>query len=87
MDVGDRVKQGQLLATLEVPEMGDDLIRAEFAPLFAAGAAAERDPALRGPLHRLAEGMGVVPTLGDGSFHLAALSATIGDHDEVEPLP
>ena len=25
--------------------------------------------------------------LGDGSFHLAALSAAVGDHDEVEPLP
>ena len=39
----------------------DDMIYREFAPLFAAAAAAERDPALRGPLHRLAEGMGVVP--------------------------
>jgi RND family efflux transporter MFP subunit len=29
VDVGDRVKQGQLLATLEVPEMGDDLLRAD----------------------------------------------------------
>jgi len=28
VDVGDRVTQGQLLATLEVPEMGDDLARA-----------------------------------------------------------
>lgn len=28
VDVGDRVTQGQLLATLEVPEMGDDLTRA-----------------------------------------------------------
>ena len=25
VDVGDRVRQGQLLATLEVPEMADDL--------------------------------------------------------------
>ena len=25
--------------------------------------------------------------LGDGGFHLAALSATVGDHDEVDPLP
>jgi ATP-dependent RNA helicase SUPV3L1/SUV3 len=39
----------------------DDLILAEFAPLFAAAAAAEREPALRGPMHRLCEGMGVVP--------------------------
>lgn len=29
VDVGDRVKQGELLATLEVPEMADDQARAE----------------------------------------------------------
>ena len=29
VDVGDRVRQGQLLATLEVPEMADDLRRAD----------------------------------------------------------
>jgi RND family efflux transporter MFP subunit len=29
VDVGDRVTQGQLLATLEAPEMGDDLTRAD----------------------------------------------------------
>src|SRR5437763_5378674 len=29
VDTGDRVKQGQLLATLEIPEMGDDLLRAD----------------------------------------------------------
>src|SRR3954466_1244694 len=29
VDVGDRVGQGQLLATLEIPEMGDDLTRAQ----------------------------------------------------------
>src|SRR5579871_2836000 len=28
VDIGDRVKQGDLLATLEVPEMADDLRRA-----------------------------------------------------------
>jgi RND family efflux transporter MFP subunit len=28
VDVGDRVRQGQLLATLEIPEMADDLARA-----------------------------------------------------------
>jgi RND family efflux transporter MFP subunit len=37
VDVGDRVAQGQLLATLEVPEMADDLQR--------AGAAMERSQA------------------------------------------
>ena len=29
VDVGDRVKENQLLATLEIPEMGDDLRRAD----------------------------------------------------------
>ncbi len=31
VDVGDRVKKGQLLATLEIPEMQDDLKRADAA--------------------------------------------------------
>src|SRR6266550_1654026 len=31
VDVGDRVQQGQLLATLEIPEMVDDLARAKAA--------------------------------------------------------
>ncbi len=31
VDVGDRVKQGQLLAMLEIPEMADDLKRADAA--------------------------------------------------------
>jgi RND family efflux transporter MFP subunit len=31
VDVGDRVRQGQLLATLEIPEMADDLHRARAA--------------------------------------------------------
>jgi RND family efflux transporter MFP subunit len=35
VDVGDRVKQGQLLATLEIPEMGDDLRRADAAVVRA----------------------------------------------------
>jgi RND family efflux transporter MFP subunit len=30
VDVGDRVKQGQLLAVLEIPEMADDQARAQF---------------------------------------------------------
>jgi multidrug efflux pump subunit AcrA (membrane-fusion protein) len=29
VDIGDRVTQGQLLATLEIPEMDDDLRRAD----------------------------------------------------------
>ena len=28
VDIGDRVKEGQVLATLEIPEMDDDLARA-----------------------------------------------------------
>jgi RND family efflux transporter MFP subunit len=35
VDVGDRVQQGQLLATLEIPEMGDDLKRADAAVVRA----------------------------------------------------
>jgi RND family efflux transporter MFP subunit len=35
VDVGDRVKQGQLLATLEIPEMDDDLKRADAATVRA----------------------------------------------------
>jgi RND family efflux transporter MFP subunit len=35
VDVGDRVKQGQLLATLEIPEMADDLRRADAAVVRA----------------------------------------------------
>jgi multidrug efflux pump subunit AcrA (membrane-fusion protein) len=31
VDVGDRVREGQLLATLEIPEMEDDLRRAQAA--------------------------------------------------------
>ncbi len=31
VDIGDRVKQGQLLATLEIPEMTDELARAKAA--------------------------------------------------------
>jgi ATP-dependent RNA helicase SUPV3L1/SUV3 len=39
----------------------DALIRRDLAPLFAALAAGEADAALRGPLHRLEEGLGLVP--------------------------
>ena len=37
------------------------IVAADLAPLFAAEAAADRDPALRGPLHRIIEAGGVVP--------------------------
>jgi RND family efflux transporter MFP subunit len=44
VDIGDRVTEGQLLATLEVPEMQDDLTRAAAAIEEAnAGLAAARD--------------------------------------------
>ena len=39
----------------------DDHVRAVLAPLFAATEAAAADPLLRGVLHRLGEGLGVVP--------------------------
>jgi ATP-dependent RNA helicase SUPV3L1/SUV3 len=39
----------------------DDLVRQVLGPLFAAAAAADGDATLRGPLHRLTEGLGVVP--------------------------
>jgi ATP-dependent RNA helicase SUPV3L1/SUV3 len=39
----------------------DQHIHDALTPLFAAAALAERDGALRGPLHRLIEGLGVVP--------------------------
>ena len=39
----------------------DQHIHDALTPLFAAAAMAERDGALRGPLHRLIEGLGVVP--------------------------
>ncbi len=35
VDIGDHVRQGQLLATLEIPEMGDDLKRADAAVVRA----------------------------------------------------
>jgi ATP-dependent RNA helicase SUPV3L1/SUV3 len=40
----------------------DEYLRAALAPLFAA-TAARAAPALRGPLHRVAEGLGVTPAL------------------------
>lgn len=39
----------------------DDAVRTDLAALFAAAGRAERDPALRGPLHRLHEALGVIP--------------------------
>jgi ATP-dependent RNA helicase SUPV3L1/SUV3 len=39
----------------------DRQIRADLAPLFVAEAAAQTVPALRGPLHRLMESLGLIP--------------------------
>jgi RND family efflux transporter MFP subunit len=48
VDVGDRVHQGQLLAILEIPEMGDDLTRADAATVRARAEVARA----RDELHR-----------------------------------
>ena len=47
VDVGDRVQQGQLLATLEIPEMGDDLKRADAAVVRARAEVARANDELR----------------------------------------
>jgi ATP-dependent RNA helicase SUPV3L1/SUV3 len=39
----------------------DSQVRADLAPLFAAEALAGANPALRGPLHRLTEALGLIP--------------------------
>jgi ATP-dependent RNA helicase SUPV3L1/SUV3 len=39
----------------------DARIQADLAPLFAAEAQAQSDPALRGPVHRLTESLGLIP--------------------------
>ncbi len=46
----------------------DAIIARDLAPLFAAEAAALRDPALRGPVHRLVEAGGVVPGPTEGAI-------------------
>ncbi|MEO8716143.1 MAG: DNA helicase, partial [Acetobacteraceae bacterium] len=45
----------------------DDRVRADLAPLFAATARAASDAALRGPLHRLHEALGVIPDADEGA--------------------
>jgi RND family efflux transporter MFP subunit len=47
VDVGDRVHQGQLLAVLEIPEMGDDLTRADAATVRARAEVARARDELR----------------------------------------
>jgi ATP-dependent RNA helicase SUPV3L1/SUV3 len=46
---------------VRVQKLVDQRIHDALSPLFAAAALAEREGALRGPLHRLIEGLGVVP--------------------------
>jgi ATP-dependent RNA helicase SUPV3L1/SUV3 len=52
----------------------DGLIRAELAPLFAAAAAAQAEPGLRGLLHRLTEAAGIA-WHADGEAHAEAALA------------
>ena len=47
VDVGDRVEQGQLLATLEVPELRDDLAKADAAVVRAQAEVARAQDELR----------------------------------------
>jgi RND family efflux transporter MFP subunit len=47
VDVGDRVEQGQLLATLEVPELRDDLAKADAAVIRARAEVARAQDELR----------------------------------------
>lgn len=47
VDVGDRVKQGQLLAILEIPEMADDLRRADAAVVRAKAEVTRAEDELR----------------------------------------
>ena len=78
VDVGDRVQQGQLLATLEIPEMADDLARARAAvERSSAEVARARDEIQRAEsAHRIAhlshERLASVskqrPGLGSGSI-------------------
>jgi ATP-dependent RNA helicase SUPV3L1/SUV3 len=56
----------------------DAHIRATLAPLFAAMDAAEREPALRGTLHLLAEGLGVAPPIQDSPGRLRGWLKTLG---------
>nr|MDA8254006.1 DNA helicase [Rhodospirillales bacterium] len=45
----------------------DAEVRDVLAPLFAAAEVAERESALRGPMHRLTEGLGVAPQAEDAA--------------------
>ena len=62
----------------------DGRIQADLGPLFAAEALAADNPALRGPLHRLMESLGLIPGVdeetGSGALrpHLRALGVRSG---------
>jgi RND family efflux transporter MFP subunit len=47
VDVGDRVRQGQLLATLEIPEMADDLKKADASVIRAKAEVTRANDELR----------------------------------------
>jgi ATP-dependent RNA helicase SUPV3L1/SUV3 len=46
----------------------DGQIRADLAPLFAAEALARTEPALRGPVHRLTESLGLIPGVDEATL-------------------
>ncbi len=64
----------------------DAQVRGALSPLVAAAAAADADGALRGPLHRLVEGLGVVPGATEDEIapalrgRLKALGVRAGRH-------
>src|SRR5258708_5150650 len=46
---------------LRLQRFVDEQVKADLAPLLAAAEAADADPELRGPLHRLGETLGLIP--------------------------
>ena len=56
----------------------DEQIAAELAPLFRAIEGAERDRRLRGPMHRVAEGLGVIPAAPEPSAELRPFFKALG---------
>ena len=64
----------------------DSSVRGDLAPLFAAVELADAEPALRGPMHRLSEALGLIPGVDDETFipalrpRLRALGVRSGRH-------